>query len=48
MKPIFSANHRWCMRKGEESLKIEIACRHAASADELARIPAPPRPTFGH
>jgi len=46
MKPIFSANHRWAMAKGEESLKIEIARRHAASADELARVPAPPRPTF--
>jgi hypothetical protein len=46
MKPIFSANHRWAMAKGEESLKIEIARRHAASADELAGIPAPPRPTF--
>ena len=46
MKPIFSANHRWAMGKGEESLKLEIARRHAASADELARIPAPPQPTF--
>lgn len=48
MKPIFSANHRWAMAKGEESLKIEIARRHAASAEDLALIPAPPRPTFGH
>lgn len=46
MKPIFAANHRWAMAKGEESLKIEIARRHAANADELARVPAPPRPTF--
>lgn len=46
MKPIFSANHRWAMAKGEESLKLEIARRHAASADELSHIPAPPRPTF--
>lgn len=46
MKPIFAANHRWAMAKGEESLKIEIARRHAASEDELARVPAPPRPTF--
>lgn len=47
MKPLFSANHRWAMAKGEGSLKLEIARRHAASADELASIPAPPRPTFG-
>jgi hypothetical protein len=46
MKPIFSANHHWAMARGEESLKLEIARRHAADADELARIPAPPRPTF--
>lgn len=46
MKPLFSANHRWAMAKGEESLKLEIARRHAASAEELARIPAPPQPTF--
>jgi Polyketide cyclase / dehydrase and lipid transport len=45
MKPIFSANHRWAMAKGEESLKLEIARRHTANREELARIPAPPRPT---
>ena len=46
MKPLFSANHRWAMAKGEESLKLEIARRHAVGAEELARIPAPPQPTF--
>ena len=46
MKPIFAANHRWAMARGEESLKLEIARRHAANAEELARIPEPPRPTF--
>jgi hypothetical protein len=46
MKPIFSANHRWAMAKGEESLKLELARRHATSAEELACIPAPPPPTF--
>jgi hypothetical protein len=45
MKPIFSANHRWAMAKGEESLKLEIARHHATSAEALARIPAPPPPT---
>jgi hypothetical protein len=45
MKPIFSANHRWAMAKGEESLKLEIARRHTTSIDALARIPAPPQPT---
>src|SRR5579884_476912 len=45
IKPIFSANHRWAMAKGEESLKLEIARRHASSPQEKALIPAPPQPT---
>src|SRR5215831_16715402 len=45
MKPIFSANHRWAMAKGEESLKLELARRHVASQEELALVPAPPQPT---
>ncbi len=31
LKPIFSANHRWAMAKGEESLRLELARRHAAN-----------------
>jgi len=27
MKPFFSANHRWAMAKGEESLRLELARR---------------------
>ncbi|BCX05245.1 MAG: hypothetical protein KatS3mg053_3183 [Candidatus Roseilinea sp.] len=46
MKPIFSANHRWAMRKGEESLKLELQRRHAKTAEERARVPVPPQPTF--
>ncbi len=46
MKPIFSANHRWAMQKGLESLQLELARRHASSPAELTRIPAPPPPTF--
>jgi hypothetical protein len=46
MKPIFSANHRWAMARGEESLKRELARRHATTAEELARLPAPPQATF--
>jgi hypothetical protein len=45
MKPIFSANHHWAMAKGEESLKLELARRHAENREELAFIPAPPKPT---
>jgi hypothetical protein len=45
MKPIFAANHHWAMDQGERSLKLELARRHAATPEELARIPAPPGPT---
>jgi hypothetical protein len=45
MKPFFSANHRWAMQQGLESLKIELARRHASTAEERALIPAPPART---
>jgi hypothetical protein len=45
MKPIFGANHRWAMAQGEASLKLELARRHAATAEERAQVPAPPGPT---
>lgn len=49
MKPIFSANHHWAMARGEESLRFELARRHAADDPTvLAAIPAPPGPTFPH
>lgn len=44
-KPLFAANHRWAMAKGEESLRLELARRRARTAEELARIPPPPGPT---
>lgn len=49
MKPIFSANHRWAMRRGEESLQLELARRRALHDPiALAAIPSPPGPTFPH
>ena len=45
-KPIFTANHRWAMRIGEESLRLELMRRRATTAEERARIPPPPGPTF--
>jgi hypothetical protein len=49
MKPIFSANHHWAMARGEESLRLELARRHAASDPTIAAaIPPPPAPTFPH
>ena len=46
LKPVFSANHRWAMHMGEDSLKLELMRRHAATLEERARIPPPPGPTF--
>jgi hypothetical protein len=45
LKPIFAANHRWAMARGEESLVLELARRHAAGPEEVAHIPAPPGPS---
>jgi hypothetical protein len=40
LKPLFAANHNWAMRKGEESLKLEL--RRRAGKDAAS----PPPPTF--
>jgi hypothetical protein len=40
LKPIFAANHRWAMARGEESLKIELARRHGEPHGD------PPKATF--
>jgi hypothetical protein len=45
LKPIFGANHHWAMRMGEESLKLELARRHAKTPGARAIIPPPPAPT---
>jgi hypothetical protein len=44
LRPLFEANHRWAMRQGEESLRLELARRRATSDTERAAIPAPPGP----
>jgi hypothetical protein len=47
MKPIFRANHHWAMARGGESLKLELARRHAASDPTIhTAISAPPGPIF--
>jgi hypothetical protein len=48
LKPIFASNHRWTMRRGEESLKLELARRRARTPEESASIPPPPGPVFPH
>ena len=45
MKPIFRANHEWAMRKGLESLQLELRRRRATTDAELSLIPAPPPAT---
>jgi hypothetical protein len=44
MRPLFEANHRWAMRQGEESLKLELKRRRAATADARQAIPQPAGP----
>ena len=44
-RPAFAANHRWAMRRGEESLRLELSRRRAQSDLERALVAAPPRPT---
>lgn len=46
MKPIFSANHHWAMRRGLESLKLELQRRRAHTDAERAVIAMPPAQTF--
>jgi hypothetical protein len=46
LKPVFRLNHNWTMKRGEESLKLELLRRRAQTGEELARIPAPPRPSL--
>ena len=44
LKPVFSANHRWAMARGAESLVLELARRRATSEAGRAGIPPPPGP----
>ena len=46
LRPAFSANHRWAMRRGEESLRLELRRRRAPTVQDAKRIPPPPGPTF--
>jgi hypothetical protein len=41
LKPFFAANHRWAMKKGEQSLALELRRRRGE-----ANVPPPPQPTF--
>lgn len=43
LRPVFSANHEWAMRKGLESLQLELRRRRGER-----NVPAAPAPTFPH
>jgi hypothetical protein len=45
LAPVFAANHRWAMRRGEESLRIELERRRAAQSGRAFLGERPPRPT---
>jgi len=42
LRPLFEANHDWAMRRGEESLRLELARRRARSDAERDAVPPPP------
>jgi hypothetical protein len=44
LRPIFEANHRWAMARGEESLRLELLRRRATSSAARDGIAAPPGP----
>lgn len=45
LRGVFSANHRWAMARGEESLRLELTRRRLSDPAALAAIPKPPGPT---
>lgn len=44
LKPVFAANHRWAMRQGEQSLRLELARRRATNDAARREVPPPPGP----
>lgn len=44
MRQLFEANHRWAMKQGEDSLRLELLRRRAATADARRSVPPPPGP----
>jgi hypothetical protein len=46
LKPVFRSNHNWTMRRGEESLKLELLRRRLHSSGGGATVPMPPQPSL--
>jgi hypothetical protein len=45
LRPLFSANHRWAMARGEQSLRIELERARRVSGSGSDAYRAPPGPT---
>jgi uncharacterized protein YndB with AHSA1/START domain len=45
LKPLFESNHRWAMKKGEQSMRLELMRRRATSDAVRGTIEPPPGPT---
>jgi hypothetical protein len=43
LKPIFRSNHNWTMKRGEESLQLELLRRRAQTKAGTAAVPPPPK-----
>jgi len=46
LKPIFRSNHNWTMKRGEESLKLELMRRRAKTTGVSLAVRRPPRPSL--
>ena len=46
LKPIFRSNHTWTMKRGGESLRLELMRRRAKTTEEASAVPAPPAPSL--
>ena len=45
LRPLFSANHRWAMARGEESMRIELERLSLLAANRAGAYRSPPGPT---
>lgn len=48
LKPIFRSNHNWTMKRGEESLKLELLRRRESDTRAASLIAPPPKPAWPH
>lgn len=46
VRPVARLNHNWAMKRGEQSLRLELQRRRAKTEAERASIPPPPGPAF--